>query len=178
MNKEKLFSLVRELFAPVALILLGALLLFNPDSASALISKLLGWGLIAFAIGFGIAAIASPNGRTGKSVTAVILAIVGGWLTHNPLALAAWVGRFVGILLVVDGIQDIIHLKNQGQRFALPLIVTVVGAVLILLPMTTTRLVFSLCGGVVLIIGIVMLLDRLKGRKQLNSGDSNIIDAL
>ena len=103
---------------------------------------------------------------------------MGGWLTNNPLALAAWVGRFVGILLVVDGIQDIIHLKNQGQRFALSLIVTVVGAVLILLPMTTTRLVFSLCGGVVLIIGIVMLLDRLKGRKQLNSGDSNIIDAL
>ena len=178
MNKEKLFSLVRELFAPVALILLGALLLFNPDSASALISKLLGWGLIAFAIGFGIAAVASPNGRTGKAITAVALAVVGGWLTNNPLALAAWVGRFVGILLVVDGIQDIIHLKNQGQRFALPLIVTVVGAVLILLPMTTTRLVFSLCGGMVLIIGIVMLLDRLKGRKQLNSGDSNIIDAL
>ena len=66
MNKEKLFSLVRELFAPVALILLGALLLFNPDSASALISKLLGWGLIAFAIGFGIAAIASQNGRTDR----------------------------------------------------------------------------------------------------------------
>ena len=40
MTKEKIFSLIRELFAPVALILLGALLLFNPDSASALISKL------------------------------------------------------------------------------------------------------------------------------------------
>ena len=90
MNKESIFSLIRELFAPVALILLGALLLFNPDSASALISKVLGYGLIAVAIGFGIAAISSPSGRTGKSVTAVILAVVGGWLTNNPLALAAW----------------------------------------------------------------------------------------
>ncbi len=178
MNKEKIFSLIRELFAPVALILLGALLLFNPDSASALISKLLGYGLIAVGIGFGIAAIASPKGRTGKSVTAVILAVVGGWLTKNPLALAAWVGRFVGILLVVDGIQDILHMKAQGQRFFLPLLATLVGAVLILLPMTTTRLVFSLCGAVVLIIGIVMLLDRLKGTKKLGSGDSDIIDAL
>ncbi len=178
MNKEKIFSLIRELFAPVALILLGALLLFNPDSASALISKLLGYSLIAVAVGFGIAAIASPNGRTGKSVTAVVLAIVGGWLTNNPLALAAWVGRIVGILLVVDGLQDMIHLRGQGQRFALPVLATLVGAVLILLPLTTTRLVFSLCGIVVLIIGIVMLLDRLKGRKRISGGDDNIVDAL
>ena len=178
MNKEKLFSLVRELFAPVALILLGAMLLFNPDSASAFVSKLLGWGLIACAVGFGIAAVASPKGRTGKTIAAVALAVVGGWLTNNPLALAAWVGRFVGILLVVDGIQDIVHMRAQNQRFLLPLVATLVGAVLILLPMTTTRLVFSLCGAVVLIIGIVMLLDRLKGRKQLHSGDSDIIDAL
>lgn len=178
MNKDKIFSLIRELFAPVALILLGALLLFNPDSASVLIAKLLGWGMIAFAIGFGFAAVSSPNGRTGKTIAAVTLAVVGGWLTSNPLALAAWIGRLVGILLVVDGVQDLIRLKHQGQRFVLPLIVTAVGAVLILLPMTTTRLVFSLCGGVVLVIGIVMLLDRLKNRKQLEGGNSDIIDAL
>ena len=108
----------------------------------------------------------------------MVLAIVGGWLTNNPLALAAWVGRIVGILLVVDGLQDMIHLRGQGQRFALPVLATLVGAVLILLPLTTTRLVFSLCGIVVLIIGIVMLLDRLKGRKRISGGDDNIVDAL
>lgn len=178
MKKEKIFSLIRELFAPVALILLGGMLLFNPDSASALISRLLGYSLIAVAIGFGIAAIAGPAGRTGKAITAVVLAVVGGWLNSHPLALAAWVGRFIGILLVVDGIQDIIHRNAQGQRFFLPLAAALVGAVLVLLPMTTTRLVFSLCGGVVLAIGIVMLLDRLRDRKKLSSGNSDIIDAL
>ena len=178
MNKEKIFSLIRELFAPVALILLGALLLFNPDSASALISKLLGWIIVLCAIGCGVAALVDPGKRTGKVVAAVALAILGGWLTKNPLALAAWVGRIVGILLVVDGLQDMAHLRGQGQRFALPVLATLVGAVLILLPLTTTRLVFSLCGIVVLIIGIVMLLDRLKGRKRLSGGDDNIVDAL
>lgn len=177
MKKDKLFSLIGLLWAPVALIILGAVLIFNPDSASALISRVLGWILIAFAIGFGIAALSADSGKVGKGITAVILAVAGGWLSNNPLALAAWIGRIVGILLVVDGMQDILRLKSEGQRFLLPLIVTVVGAVLILLPLTTTRLVFSLCGVVVLIIGIVMLLDRLKGRKRLN-GDSNIIDAL
>ena len=178
MNKEKLFNLIGRLWAPVALMVLGLVLLFNPDSASVLISKLLGWVLIAFGIGYGISAIASESGRAGKAITAVALAAVGGWLTNNPLALAAWIGRIVGILLVIDGIQDISQARKLGERFLLPLIATVVGAVLILLPMTTTRLVFSLCGGVVLIIGTVMLLDRLRGHKQLKSGGSDIVDAL
>lgn len=178
MNKEKLFHLIGRLWAPVALMVLGLVLLFNPDSASALISRLLGWILIAFGIGFGIAAITGESGRVGKGITAVALAVAGGWLTNNPLALAAWIGRFIGILLVIDGVQDIAQARKLGERFALPLIVTVVGAVLILLPMTTTRLVFSLCGAVVLLIGTVMLLNRLRGHKQLHDGSSDIIDAL
>ena len=178
MNKEKISRLIGQLWMPVGLILLGLVLLFNPDSASALISKLLGWVLIAFGIGFGIAAIASEHGRAGKVIAAIALAVAGGWLTRNPLALAAWVGRFVGVLLVIDGVQDMFSLRRQGRRFVLPLAVTVIGAVLVLLPMTTTRLVFSLCGGVVLVIGIVMLIDRLRGQKRLGGGKDDIIDAL
>ena len=55
---------------------------------------------------------------------------------------------------------------------------TAVGSTLVLMPMATSRLVFSLCGIVVLIIGVGMLLDRLKHRKRLPKGDGNIIDAL
>lgn len=178
MNKDKIFRLFGLLWAPVGLIVLGLVLLFNPDSASALISKLLGWALIAFGIGFGVSAVVSETGRAGKVTAAIVLAVVGGWLTRNPLALAAWVGRIIGLLLVIDGVQDMLQLRSRGQRFVLPLVATVVGAVLILLPMTTTRLVFSLCGGVVLIIGIVMLIDRLRGQKRLDGGKSDIIDAL
>ena len=51
--------------------------------------------------------------------------------------------------------------------------------VLAVLPMTTSRLVFSGCGVVVLLIGGAMLLDRLKHRRYLDEGsDPNIIDAL
>ena len=178
MNKENFARLVGLLWVPVGLILLGLVLLFNPDSASALISKLLGWVLIAFGIGFGVSAISSPQGRPGKVIAAIALAMAGGWLTSNPLALAAWVGRFIGVLLVVDGIQDMLTLRRQGQRFLLPLVVTIIGAILILLPMTTTRLVFSLCGGVVLVIGILTLIDRLRGNKRLGGGRDDIIDAL
>ena len=44
--------------------------------------------------------------------------------------------------------------------------------------MPTSRLVFSVCGLVVLFIGIGMLADRLKHRKYLHGGEDYIIDAL
>ena len=177
MSKEKLFSYIRLLWAPAALMILGVILLFNPDSASALISKLLGSVLILVGIGFGISAIAGERGRVSKGITAVILAVAGGWLTRNPLALAAWFGRIVGIVLLLDGIQDMRTMRAMGKRFALPSLVALVGLVLILLPMTTTRLVFSVCGVVVLILGGIMLLDRLRS-KRLDSGNDKIVDAL
>ena len=45
--------------------------------------------------------------------------------------------------------------------------------------MTASRLVFTLCGIAVLVIGGMMLFDRIRGRRWLNEGDDpNIIDAL
>ena len=58
------------------------------------------------------------------------------------------------------------------------ILILVAAVTLILSPMALSRLVFSLCGLVVLFIGIGMLTDRLKSRKRLTKGDDNIIDAL
>lgn len=176
MTKQEILSLVKLLLAPVLVILLGLILIINPDSATALISKILGGILILMAIGTGISAIFNERGRVGKGIFAVILAVAGGWLNSNPLALAAWIGRIIGVLLVIDGVQDILELRKQGKSFLLPLIVTVIGAVLVLMPMTTSRLVFALCGVVVLLVGVAMLLDRLKSKPRLKSG-GDIIDA-
>lgn len=179
MKKEVVFEKIRLLLAPVLVIVLGLVLLFHPDSASILISRILGWSFGLVAIGFGIAAIVSPQGRFGKVAGAVVFALVGGWLGSNPLLLAAWIGRFIGIFLVIDGVQDILHSRSQGTSFLFPLVVALVGVVLVLLPMTASRLLFSVCGAVVVIVGVVMLLERLRGRKRLNGGeDPNIIDAL
>ena len=68
--------------------------------------------------------------------------------------------------------------SRSGHGRILAILTTVVGVVLTVLPLTTSRLVFSLCGVVVLGIGIAMLIDRLKGRRYLEDGDPNIIDAL
>ena len=175
MKKEEILSYIRLFLAPVLVMLLGLILIVNPDSATVLISKILGGVIILIGIGAGIAAIFNKKGRTAKAITAVVMAFVGGWLVNNPLALAAWLGRFIGVLLVIDGLQDIAELRRFGKSFLMPLIVAIVGVVLILMPMTTSRLVFTLCGVVVLIIGAAMLLDRIKSKPRLKSSD--IVDA-
>lgn len=179
MKKEAIFAKVQMLLAPVLILVLGLILLFSPDSASVFIAKLLGWILGFGAICFGIGAIASPRGRAGKVIGAILCAVVGGWLGSHPLQLAAWIGRLIGIMLVIDGLQDVAHSRRQGTSFLFPVIVALVGVVLVLLPMTASRLIFSACGLVVVIVGVVMLLERLKGSKRLGKPeDPNIIDAL
>ena len=158
MKKEDFFSLIRLILAPALVILLGLVLIWNPDSATALISRILGWILICIAVGIGLSAVFQESGRVGKGIAAVLFAVAGGWLVRNPLALAAWIGRFVGVLLVIDGLQDIANLRRAGRRFMMPLIATAVGVILVVMPMATSRLVFTLCGVVVLIIGVGMLL--------------------
>lgn len=176
MKKYDIPALTRLLLAPVVVILLGLVLLVNPDTASVLISKLLGALLAILAIGCGIAALVSPQGRAGKVVCAIFLAVCGGVLSRNPLWLASFAGRVVGILLVIDGVQDIFVARSRGVRFLMPVVVTLLGAILVLMPMTASRLVFSLCGLVVTVVGVVMLLDRLRKPRLKDGGD--IIDAL
>lgn len=179
MKKEDIFAKIRVFLAPVLVILLGLTLLFNPDSASALISRIIGGVLGLIAIGFGISAIASPRGRAGKVVCSIAFAVVGGWLGSNPLLLASWFGRIAGILLLVDGVQDILNCRRLGTGFLFPVLVTLLGLVLVLLPMTASRLIFALCGLIVLIVGAAMLLNRLRGKRRLQEPeDPNIIDAL
>ena len=178
MKKDEIFSLLRLILAPVLVIALGLVLIWNPDSATALISKILGWILICIAVGIGLSAVFQESGRVGKGIAAVLFAVAGGWLVRNPLALAAWIGRFVGVLLVIDGLQDIANLRRAGRRFMMPLIATAVGVILVVMPMATSRLVFTLCGVVVLVIGVGMLLERLRGKKRLESSKDDIIDAL
>lgn len=178
MKKKDILSAVQLYLAPVLVILLGVLLLVNPDSASVLLSKLIGGVLILVAVLFGIAALFSEK-KVFKLILALLTLNCGIILTRNPLLLASFAGRLVGLLLFIDGFGDLLNARRQGIRGLMPLIVTILGGVLILMPMTASRLVFSLCGLAVTAIGVVMLLDRIRHRR-LPGGDNdpNIIDAL
>ena len=178
MKKNDIFPLVQLYLAPVLVILLGVLLLINPDSASVLISLLLGGILTILGIVVGVGFLFGAR-KPGKLVMALGLLAAGSILSRNPLLLASFAGRIIGLLLLVDGIGDLVNARRQGIRGLMPLVVTVLGAVLTLMPMSASRLVFSLCGLLVAIVGVMMLLDRIR-RRRLPGGDKDrkIIDAL
>lgn len=178
MKKNDMFALGYQLASPLALILLGLILFFSPDTASVLISRLIGWGFFAVGIGLGIAALVRRGADIGKIIGAVACITVGSFLTANPLWLARGIGRVLGIFLMLRGARDFFQSRrNQGK--ILSLICAVLGIVLMILPMTVSRWAFSLCGLVMVIVGVVMALERLKERRLLGEGDDpNIIDAL
>ena len=60
----------------------------------------------------------------------------------------------------------------------LSVVTAVMGLMLILLPMTASRMVFSLCGVVLLVVGGGMLAERIWEKKNWEDDDPNIIDAL
>ena len=179
MKKTDILGWVKLLLTPVLLILLGLVLLLSPDSAASLVAQIIGWVLVAIGIGCVVSAIGDRVAVAGKVIAALIFCGVGSWMITHPLALAAWIGRFVGVLLMIQGIQDILYLRSRRSSLFLPIVAAVVGAVLVVLPMTTSRLVFAILGGVVLVIGTVMLIQRIRLRRLLEEPeDPNIIDAL
>lgn len=178
MKKMEFAGWVRLLATPVAMILLGLLLVLCPDSVSAFMATALAWCLLLAGVVLFGAAFFIRQGTAAKVIGGAVCLMLGLWLLRNPLLLAASMGRLVGILLLIRGVQDLI-LSNFGGGRLLSLLTALLGLVLILLPMTTSRLVFRICGLVVLVLGVVTLVERLRLRKLLHEGDDpNIIDAL
>lgn len=175
MKKHSLSAFLSRYGTPAVLIALGLVLTFCPDTASALISKAVGWGLMMAGIIVAVAMVVDSNWSVTKILTILVLVGLGRWLMTHPLAWAAWGGRMIGLLLLLRGIRDFTQSAfTQGK--ALSALTAVLGLVLILLPMTASRMVFSLCGVVILAVGGGMLAERIWENQ--NGDDANIIDAL
>ena len=177
MKKQDLFSLLSLLLVPCLLILLGLILVVNPDAASAMVAGTIGYILIAAAVIGGIAAMVSSRGKIGKALFSVALAMIGIWLVQNPLILAAWIGRVLGILIIINVLPDLVYAVKQKRSFLFHALAVVAGGVLVMLPMTASRLVFSACGLGILAAGAWLLWERIRNR-QLPPDRPDIIDAL
>lgn len=172
MKRKNIPEAVKLLSMPVTLMVFGALLLIFPDTASVIIAYAVGGVLLAAGLVMGIGALLDR--QVSKIFWPLVCLTLGGTLLGNPLLLARNVGHFLGILLAIEGGSC---LRKDSRSFGIVLLVA--AAVLIFSPMTLSRLVFSLCGAVVLIMGTVMLLRQLKQLRYLPQGkDGSIIDAL
>lgn len=170
--KKKMLDMINLLGMPVTMIVTGVVLTFSPDTASALVSKLIGWVLTGGGVCFGIGAVFSQR-KAGKIFWAIMCIGIGGVLVSRPLLLAKNIGRFLGVLLAIEGGDT---LRNGSKLLGMLILLAALG--LIFAPMSASRLVLSLCGLVVLVIGVATLIDRFKRTRLLKSGKDDIIDAL
>jgi len=171
MKKLKIPDNIHQFGMPVTLMVFGLILLIFPDSASVVIAYGVGGVLLAAGLVYGIGALLDR--KLSKAFWALVCLSIGSTLLGNPLLLARNVGRFLGILLAMEGGN---YLRKGSQVFGIVLLAA--AAALVFAPMTLSRLVFSICGLAVLVIGIVMLLSRIREARYLPKGDDNIIDAL
>lgn len=179
-------TLVNLAGIPVILIVVGLILMVSPDSATSLISRILGWVLIAYGVFFGISAFMSLRSkRLPMLFYGVICLFIGTYLVRNPLFLAQGIGKFLGILLGlrgVNGIFDALNVKKRGGSYIMGLVVgaatLLLGLWLMLSPLSPTRLLMTVVGIVLVVIGVMNLLSVKNEVKALLSGeDSNIVDA-
>ena len=171
MKNRKFSETVNRYGMSVTTIALGLILLLVPDSAAIIIAYGVGGILLLGGIVLGAGGLLDR--RLSRILWGLVCLSIGGTLLGNPLLLARNLGRFLGIWLAMEGGDCL----RKGNR-VFGVVILMAALVLVLSPMTLSRLLFSACGLVVLLIGIGMLADRLKNQKYLDKGDDNIIDAL
>lgn len=182
--KKRNNSPTRSLVGAAVLILVGLILLVNPDFGSATISRILGWILVTLG-GMGIVLCVYSWPLCGFAETAVSLAslILGIYLLFHPLALASILGMGLGACLLIHGIGRIataLRLRRQGgiwtPSLTLALVTAVIGGVLLFSPLTTSRILMILCGIGLILWGATILLLHVRASKSQNQ-QSDIIDA-
>lgn len=179
MKKDMVLGWLRLLFLPAVICLLGLSMLLRPDSASALIGKVLGWGLVIAGVYYAATAISAPRNAAHSALNAAMSLLLALRLLHNPLRLVSFGGRLVGLLLLIIGLGELRDAARTGRPKLVPVGITAGGVVLLLLPLTASRLLVMLAGAVTLAVGVAMLVSRLR-HPRLPDGDDdpNIIDAL
>ena len=167
---------------PLLQLLLGAVLLLNPDGALAAIFRIIGWLLVGAAAVLAYTMISDRNWLPGRTVIAVICGIGGAMLVRNPLILAESTGKILGALLIIRALAGMVQggkVSGTPGRHALgELPELILGAFLLLSPMSPTRLIFGVVGAVLIVGAVAKLLGIRKevgGKTELKN--PKIIDA-
>ncbi|MBQ8237536.1 MAG: DUF308 domain-containing protein [Oscillospiraceae bacterium] len=156
-------------------IIAGFVLLVNPDGATALVTKLIGWVLVAVGavqlVGPALKQIPiAPRSWIGNGLAIV----VGVLLLAKPMVLSDGIGRLFGILLTMEGFRN---LKLRGLNLLTGL-TCAGGVLLILMPRTLTQTLFAVVGIGLMLIGMLNIWGKLSDYRRLTEpGDPNIIDA-
>ena len=175
-------DLLRREGGSILTILCGVILVLKPDTASALLAAVAGWALIAVGVAALIAGFAGDFGA-GSVVTGAVLLLAGAWLHRNPLMIASVLGFVVGFLVLRQGIRamkNAQYSKRNGGLWipgaVLAVVEALIGVRLMLSPLSISRLVLSIAGVVLIVIGVCNLVAHYRSIRYIPE-PGGIIDA-
>ena len=175
MKMQKLEEIIRGFGVHVLTVLAGLLLMGNPDGATAMMTKLLGWILVASgALRLVIPVTRQRPVSNGEWIWNGLCILAGVLLLARPLLLADMIGSVLGVMILVGGVQNLRDGVDGKDILSI-----LAGVILLMMPRTLTNTVLVLVGVVLMIIGIVNIISRARNIKRLEAHDDpNIIDAL
>ncbi len=177
MNRNRFISLLESYISPVLLTAAGLVMLFCPDSASALVSDILSWGLIIAGVCLVLGIIISQEYTSVFNwIRAAGCIGLGGFFLSDPLLLAQLIGQVLGLLILVQGISSI-RMSYSDFGKILSVITIIIGIVLVVAPMSLSRLVMRILAVVMIVVGAAEIVDRIFVRKLHKSDNTDIIDA-
>ena len=174
-------ALLRQEGGSLLMILCGVILVLKPDTASALLSAVVGWVLIAVGVAALIGGFTGSSG--GSIVTGAVLLLSGAWLHRNPLMIASVLGFVVGFLVLRQGLRamkDVQRSKRNGGFWipgaVLAVIEALIGVRLMLSPLSISRFVLSIGGIALIVLGACNLVTHYRSTRYIPE-PGGIIDA-
>ena len=175
MDMNKIKILIKQCFSEFFLIFCGLVLVFFPGAAVSLGVKIIAgvlvlWGAVSIVNSL------KEKREVKEWIVPVLATILGGYMLSHPLAITNGISRLLGLYLVIQGAGK---LRKGESRLAGGLTLGA-GVVLFLLPGTLINTLMGAAGIVLVIIGVINLLDKLRRDRYLTSGDEKpkIIDAV
>ena len=166
---------IRPWVKPALTCVLGLVLICNPGTLTVTIARLIGIVIVLVGIGKLVSFLREMQLKKDywNLAGAAILLVLGFSILRSPVSLEKQTMRLIGILLIMQAVRGYTDPFDQVTSTLL----TIAGAVLLLMPLAVSRFVVVLCGIVVLLIGIGNVLDLAKGRTHPTGNDDDIIDA-
>ena len=157
------------------ILLCGLVLTFNPEGATVLVTKFIGWALvIIFAAKLIKLAVGDRLHWGREAFYGGCCIAVGVILLAKPLIIANLIGRTIGIILMVWGLSAL----KDGCSKLIAILTAAAGLVLVCIPATLTNALLTICGIIMVVIALVNIISRFRERKRITGSESpNIIDA-
>ena len=159
----------------VWILLCGLVLTFNPEGATVLVTKFVGWALVVICAIKLIKLAVGDRLHWGRDAFySGACMCIGVILLAKPMIIANLIGRTIGIILMIWGLSAI----KDGHSKLTAVITVLAGLSLICIPASLTNALLTVCGIIMVAIAVMNILSRIKERKRISGNDNpNIIDA-